>query len=115
MSARVCVVREATVPPDFVLTEQDLHQRSRGHVIHAHPTHGIKSYVLRNVRTLHLSNSRPFSPGCPQRPRAAKPSRGHGPQPGHRLAQLCAAAHPDRPRPQGSGLRHSLFIPFVTL
>ena len=46
--------------PDFVLTEQDLH---RGHVIHAHPTHGTKSYVLRYPRTLHLSNSRLFSPG----------------------------------------------------
>ena len=46
--------------PDFVLTEQDLH---RGHVIHAHPTHGTKSYVLHYPRTLHLSNSRLFSPG----------------------------------------------------
>ena len=46
--------------PDFVLTEQDLH---RGHVIHAHPTHGTTSYVLHYPRTLHLSNSRLFSPG----------------------------------------------------
>ena len=41
----------------------------------------------------------------PQRPRAAKPSRGHAPQPGHRPAQPPVAAHPDRPRPQGAGLR----------
>jgi hypothetical protein len=52
-----------TKSTDFVLTEQDLHQSSRGHVIHAHPTHGTKSYVLRYPRTLHLSNSRLFIPG----------------------------------------------------
>jgi hypothetical protein len=29
----------------------------------------------------------------------SKPSRRDGPQPGYRLEQLCAAAHPGRPRP----------------
>ena len=48
----------------------------------------------------------------PQRPRPAKPSRGHAPQPGHQPAQPCAAAHPDRPRPQVAGLRPCLSIPF---
>ena len=43
--------------------------------------------------------------GGQQRPRVAKPSRGHAPQPGHRPAQPPVAAHPDRPRPQGAGLR----------
>jgi hypothetical protein len=56
-----------TRSPNFVLTEQDLHQSRtllvQGHVIHAHPTHGTKSYVLRYPRTLLLSNSRLFSPG----------------------------------------------------
>ena len=42
-----------------------------------------------------------------QRPRVAKPSRGHAPQPGHRPVQPRAAAHPDRPRPPGAGLRPS--------
>ena len=36
----------------------------------------------------------------PQRPRAAKPSRGNGPHTGRRRGQPCAPAHPDRPAPR---------------
>ncbi len=78
------------------------HTRARAHThTHTH-THGYPHSPHATASVAHCMRRTPGD--GPQRTRAAKPSRGHAPQPGHRPAQPPVAAHPDRPRPQGAGL-----------